>query len=72
MILKSRCAVPTEQTSSAPFDVLGDELSDLVDDRDGIHVALTLRVSPCEKTVAAENDAVTVRRLLHGIAQHYG
>src|SRR5712671_6342970 len=72
MILKNGCMVPAKQLCSPSFEVLGYELPELVDDRDGVRVALMLGVSPRKKTVAAQNDTVAVGRLLYGVAQHHG
>ena len=72
MILKSGGTVSAKQIGSPSFEVFGYELPELVDDRDGVQVALTLCVSPGKETVAAENDTVAVWRLFYGIAQHHG
>jgi len=49
-----------------------DELSNLVDDGDGIEVALALRIAPREQTMTAEDDAVAAGILLDRPLQHHG
>ena len=48
-----------------------DELADLVDDGDGVEVALALRVAPGEEAVAAEDDAVAAGCFRDSLAQHH-
>ena len=47
-----------------------DELANLIDESNRIQVAFTLSLSPCEQTVAAKHDAVTVWIVADGVAQH--
>ncbi len=47
-----------------------DELADLVDDGEGVHVARPLRIAPGEESVAAEHDAVAAGVVGDGAAQH--
>ena len=51
--------------------VAGDELAELVDDGDGVEVALALGVAPGEEAVAAEHDAVAAGGLRDDAAQHH-
>ena len=48
-----------------------DELAKLVDDRDGVQVALALRLSPRKQAMPAEHDAIAPRRLLDDLPQHH-
>src|SRR5215469_13799219 len=48
-----------------------DELADLIDDRDGVEVALALRVAPGKETMAAEDDAIAAGRLADDLAEHH-
>src|SRR5215469_13502381 len=48
-----------------------EELAELVDDGDGVQVALALRVTPCEEAMAAKHDAVAAGRLGDDLAQHH-
>src|SRR5215472_16893343 len=48
-----------------------DELADLIDDRDGVEVALALRIAPGEETVAAEDDAVAAGCFADDLAEHH-
>ena len=48
-----------------------DELADLVDEGDGVPVALWLRVTPGEEAVAAQDDAVASGSVLHDRAEHH-
>ena len=43
----------------------------LIDDRDGVHIALALRITPSKKAVATENDAVTIRVLFDRLLEHH-
>ena len=49
-----------------------DKLPELVDDGNGVFIALSLRISPGEEAVTAEDDTVTIRTCLHRAAQHHG
>src|SRR6185437_7199311 len=53
------------------FIVLLDELTDLVNDGDGVEIAFALRVAPGEETVAAEDNAVAAGILLDSAFQHH-
>ena len=46
------------------------ELTDLVDEGDGVEVALALGIAPGEETVAAENDAVAAGVVLDRFTHH--
>ncbi len=48
------------------------KLSELIDDRNRIFVALLLGISPGEQAVTAQHNAIAVRTLLHGATQHHG
>ena len=50
--------------------VARDELSDLVDDGEGVDVALALRLAPGEEAVAAEHDAVAAGIVADRLAHH--
>ena len=47
------------------FAVARDELADLVDDGEGVQVALALRLAPGEEAVAAQHDAVAAGIVAH-------
>ena len=60
-----RLRIANLRTIGAFFlDVVNNKLSELIDDRNRVFVTLLLGVSPGEKAVAAQDDAVTVRTLL--------
>src|SRR5450631_4152488 len=61
-----------EQPGTLLFDVLYDKLPELVDDGNGVFIALSLSISPGEEAVTAEDDTVTIRTCLHCAAQHHG
>src|SRR5271168_2044978 len=61
----------SEEVCAAPLDMIDHELSKLVDDRDGIQIALALRASPGKQAVPAEHDAVATRILAHSFLQHH-
>src|SRR5579863_9714532 len=46
------------------------KLADLVNDGDGVQIALALGLSPGEEAVAAQHDAVTSRVFAYGVAHH--
>jgi len=71
MILKSGGTVPAKQICSPSFEVFGYELPELVDDRDGVYVALTLRVSQVKRPWRRERYRRSLA-LVHGFAQHHG
>src|SRR5471030_2872486 len=48
-----------EQRGTLLFDVVYDKLPELVDDGNGVLIALSLRISPGEEAVTAEDDTVT-------------
>src|SRR5262245_40323560 len=50
----------TEARDAAPAGVVVDELAQLIDRPDAVHVAAVLRAAPGEQTVASENEAVGV------------
>src|SRR6185312_10225595 len=54
------------------FIVLLDELTDLINDGDGVQVALALGVAPGEEAVAAKNNAVAAGVLLDRALEHHG
>ena len=66
------CRAPPNSLRAFLLDVIHNKLSQLIDDRDRIFVALLLRISPGKEAVAAQHDAVAVRTLLHRAAQHHG
>src|SRR5271165_3495857 len=72
MIFNNGCAASTKKFCSALLKMLQNKLPQLVDDRNGVDVALALRFAPSEEPMSAENDPVTVRRLCYGFAQHHG
>ena len=54
-----------------PCDAVAlDELANLVDDGEGVEVALALGVAPGEEAVAAQDDAVAAGVFLDGLAHH--
>ena len=58
-------ASPPKRTGPLASHVL-DELADLIDDGEGVQVALALRLAPGEQAVAAEHDAVAAGILADG------
>ena len=52
------------------FAVSRDELADLVDDGEGVQVALALCLAPRKESVTAENDAVAPRIVAYRFAHH--
>ena len=54
------------------FGVALDELPDLVDDGEGVHVALALRLAPGEEAMAAQHDAVAAGIFAHRLAHASG
>src|SRR5271167_2509858 len=71
MMFERFSVAPTEQACSTPPQVIAYELSELVDDRYGVHVAFTLGLSPSEEPVTAEHHPVAIRRLLNRSLQHH-
>ena len=65
----------TEPSHIVPTGLCGsmllNELTDLIDDRDGGKVALALRLAPCKETMSAEHHAVAAGYRRHGFPQHH-
>ena len=53
------------------FGVDGDELAELIDDGDGVEIALALGFAPGEEAVAAEHDAVAAGGFADDAAEHH-
>ena len=49
-----------------------DELSDLIDDGDGIEIRFALGVSPGKKAVAAQHHSIAARHCLYRALEHHG
>ena len=58
MILERGRAASPKQLRSPPFQMLRNELPELVDDCDRVQVAIALRFSPSEEPVTAKKDAI--------------
>jgi hypothetical protein len=54
-------------TQAVPLD----ELPQLIDDRDGIQVAFTLRLAPGKQPVSAQHHAIAARRLGNDALEHH-
>src|SRR5580692_10710927 len=63
MIFKNGCGASTKKFCSALLKMLRHELPQLIDDRDGVDVALALGIAPSEQPMSAKDDAVAVRRI---------
>ncbi len=59
-----------EARRSLGFTVTRDELPDLIDDGDGVQVALALGLSPGEEAVATEYDAIAAGMVTDGVPHH--
>src|SRR5277367_695943 len=72
MIFKNARPASTKKLCSTFLKMLRNKLPQLVDDRDGVDIALALRLAPSEEPMSAEDNPVAVGRLFYGFAQHHG
>src|SRR5271167_2166944 len=61
----------SEDAAPLLVEVLFYKYGQLIDDRDGVDVAVALRLTPGKQPVSAQNDSVTVGLIFDGFAEHY-
>jgi hypothetical protein len=62
----------TKRWAAFPGSMGLDELTELVNDSDGIEIRFALGVAPGEETVATQHHAIAARNLLHCAIEHHG
>src|SRR5580698_3262358 len=61
----------TEDAASLLVEVLFYKYGQLIDDGNGVDVAVALRFAPGKQPVPAQNDSVTVRLIFDGFLEHH-
>src|SRR5262249_20833117 len=67
----TRLCLATAEDLITCLRVTLNKLPDLIDDRDGVQIALALRIAPRKQSVSAQHNSVATRRVGNNLPQHH-